>query len=141
MTDQELLSGYVDVWWQAINDFTDLLEELSLDEWATPTDLPGWDVRAVASHVAHLEAILAGSPEETADVGEPPHVTGLLGLYTDGLVERRGETITVGLDRLADAARRHQALGVDEFLDAVLSDLVGTELNDDVAVLAVHLRA
>ena len=49
-------------------------------------------------------------------------------LYTDGLVERRGEDITAGLDRLAAAAQRHQALGVDDFLDAVLGDLVGTEL-------------
>jgi serine phosphatase RsbU (regulator of sigma subunit) len=62
-------------------------------------------------------------------------------LYTDGLVERRGESITVGLDRLADAAHRHQALGVDDFLDALLADLLGQELADDVAVLAVHLRA
>jgi len=61
-------------------------------------------------------------------------------LYTDGLVERRSEDITDGLARLADSARRHQALGVDDFLDAVLSDLVGRELADDVAVLAVHLR-
>ncbi len=61
-------------------------------------------------------------------------------LYTDGLVERRGETITVGLDRLAAAAGRHQALDVDDFLDAVLGDLVGQQLADDVAVLAVHLR-
>ena len=83
MTDQQLLSGYVDVWWQAINDFTDLLEELDDADWARPTDLPGWDVRAVASHIAHLESILAGQPEETADVGEPEHVTGLMGLYTE----------------------------------------------------------
>jgi serine phosphatase RsbU (regulator of sigma subunit) len=62
-------------------------------------------------------------------------------LYTDGLVERRGESITDGLARLADSAQRHQALGVDDFLDAVLLDLVGRELADDVAVLAVHLRA
>jgi serine phosphatase RsbU (regulator of sigma subunit) len=62
-------------------------------------------------------------------------------LYTDGLVERRGEDITDGLDRLAGAARRHHDLGVDDFLDAVLGDLVGRELADDVAVLAVHLRA
>lgn len=62
-------------------------------------------------------------------------------LYTDGLVERRGEDITDGLTRLADSARRHQALDVDAFLDAVLGDLVGRELADDVAVLAVHLRA
>ncbi|GAA4706928.1 hypothetical protein GCM10023349_26600 [Nocardioides conyzicola] len=69
----------------------------------------------------------------------PPGATLLL--YTDGLVERRGESITVGLERLAGAAQRYQTLGVDAFLDAVLGDLVGTELNDDVAVLAVHLRA
>lgn len=62
-------------------------------------------------------------------------------LYTDGLVERRGESITDGLARLADSAQRHQSLGVDEFLDAILRDLVGRELADDVAVLAVHLRA
>ncbi|RYI99555.1 MAG: hypothetical protein EON52_25610, partial [Actinomycetales bacterium] len=64
MSDEELLRGYVDVWWQAINDFTDLLEELEEAEWATPTDLPGWDVRAVASHIAHLEGVLAGAGEE-----------------------------------------------------------------------------
>lgn len=69
----------------------------------------------------------------------PPGSTLLL--YTDGLIERRGETITVGLARLADAARRHQALEVDDFLDAVLGDLLGPELADDVAVLAVRLRA
>ena len=78
--------------------------------------------------------------ERTDDsVRLPPGSTLLL--YTDGLVERRGESISVGLDRLADAAHRHQALGVDDFLDAILGDLVGQELADDVAVLAVHLRA
>jgi len=69
----------------------------------------------------------------------PPRSTLLL--YSDGLVERRGETITAGLARLADAARRHHALPVDDFLDAVLGDLLGRELADDVAVLAVQLRA
>lgn len=65
----------------------------------------------------------------------------LLLLYTDGLVERRGEDLTVGLDRLADAVRRHHGRGVEEFLDGVLGDLVGEQLADDVAVLAVRLRA
>jgi hypothetical protein len=54
MTDQERLSGYVDVWWQAVDDFTGLLEQLPAEEWSTPTDLAGWDVRAVAAHIAHL---------------------------------------------------------------------------------------
>jgi uncharacterized protein (TIGR03083 family) len=31
--------------------FADLLDSLTPDEWAAPTDCPGWDVKAVASHV------------------------------------------------------------------------------------------
>src|SRR6187397_2323648 len=73
--DRAELAGYVEVWWQAVNDFLDLLEQLPEEEWTTPTDLAGWDVKACAAHTAHLEGILAGNPEETAEVGEPPHVT------------------------------------------------------------------
>lgn len=115
MTDQALLSGYVDVWWQAINDFTDLLEELPEEEWATPTDLEGWDVRAVASHIAHLESILAGNPEETAEVGEPPHVTGPLGLYTEvGVVNRRDASPDSIINEIrAAATARHTRLLAD----------------------------
>ena len=29
------LTGYVEVWWQAVDDFTTLLEALSADAWAT----------------------------------------------------------------------------------------------------------
>ena len=120
MTDQELLSGYVDVWWQAVNDFTDLLEELDEAEWAAPTDLPGWDVKAVASHIAHLEGVLAGNPEETADVGEPDHVTGLMGLYTEiGVVNRRdaGPDSIINEIRAA-ATARHTRLLADPPTDA-----------------------
>ena len=88
--DREELAGYVEIWWQAVNDFLDLLEHVPEEEWTTPTDLAGWDVRACAAHTAHLEGILAGGPEETADVGEPPHVNGFMGLYTEiGVVNRR----------------------------------------------------
>jgi uncharacterized protein (TIGR03083 family) len=115
MTDQQLLSRYVDVWWQAINDFTDLLEELDADDWAAQTDLPGWDVKAVASHIAHLEGILAGNPEEAADVGEPDHITGLMGLYTEvGVVNRRDASPDAIINEIRGAATaRHTALLAD----------------------------
>jgi serine phosphatase RsbU (regulator of sigma subunit) len=61
----------------------------------------------------------------------------MLLLYTDGLVERRGETITDGIERLRDAAARHAGKAVEAFLDAVLAELVPGRLEDDVAVLAV----
>ena len=45
MDDQQELSGYVDVWWQAVNDFVELMESVPEAEWDTPTDLDGWDVK------------------------------------------------------------------------------------------------
>jgi uncharacterized protein (TIGR03083 family) len=114
-TGQEELSGYVDVWWQAINDFTELLEELDEADWASPTDLPGWDVQAVASHIAHLESILAGGAEETAEVGEPDHVAGLMGLYTEvGVVNRRAASPDAIINEIRSAATaRHTRLLAD----------------------------
>jgi uncharacterized protein (TIGR03083 family) len=115
MTDQERLAEYVDVWWQAINSFTALLEKIPPEQWSTPTDLAGWDVRAVAAHIAHLEGVLAGNPEETVDVGEPEHVTGLMGLYTEqGVVARRDRTPDDLINEIrACATRRHTALVAD----------------------------
>lgn len=112
MDDREELTGYVEVWWQAVNDFLDLLESVPEEQWGTPTDLAGWDVRAVASHTAHLESILAGGPEETAEVGEPPHVTGLMGLYTEiGVVNRRESSADAIITEIRTAAtKRHTAL-------------------------------
>lgn len=107
--------GYVDVWWQAINSFTDLLEELPAEEWSAPTDLPGWDVKACASHTAHLESVLSGAPEETAEFGDPPHVTGLMGIYTEiGVVNRRDATPDAIINELREATTsRHTALLAD----------------------------
>ena len=120
MTDQDRLSGYIDVWWQAINDFTTLLEQVPAEQWSTPTDLAGWDVHAVASHVAHLEGILAGAPEETIEVGEPAHVRGLMGLYTEqGVLARRDRSPDELINEIRSAATsRHTALLADPPTDA-----------------------
>ena len=115
MSDREELAGYVAIWWQAVNDFLDLLEQLPEDEWATPTDLAGWDVRACAAHTAHLESILAGNPEETADVGQPPHVTSPMGLYTEiGVANRREASPDAIINELREVAtKRHTTLLAD----------------------------
>lgn len=68
----------------------------------------------------------------------PPRGTVLL--YTDGLVERRGEILDQGLERLRDAVR-----SVDGSLEHLLTEVVDrlTDLgsNDDTAVLGVRWRA
>jgi uncharacterized protein (TIGR03083 family) len=114
-TDRERLAGYVDVWWQAVRDFTDLLERLPADQWAVPTDLPGWDVHDIAAHTAHLEAVLAGAPEETIELEPPAHAKGLMGLYTEqGVVARRGRAPEELIREIRDSATvRRNALVAD----------------------------
>src|SRR3954451_23759473 len=115
MSDREELAGYVAIWWQAVNDFLDLLEQLPDEEWTTPTDLPGWDVKACAAHTAHLESILAGKPEEAGDVGDPAHVTGGMALYTEiEVANRREASADAIINELREVtAKRHTALLAD----------------------------
>jgi hypothetical protein len=57
--------------------------------------------------------------------------------YTDGLVERRGESISTGIDRLCRSLV--QAHGtVPEILDSLLHSLVPNGSEDDVALVAVQ---
>ncbi|MFC7988295.1 SpoIIE family protein phosphatase [Streptomyces pilosus] len=60
-------------------------------------------------------------------------------LYTDGLVERRTEDLTAGLERL----RRHAAEAVTRplqaFCDTVLTDQLTVDNDDDVALIALRV--
>lgn len=55
--------------------------------------------------------------------------------YTDGLVERRGESIDVGLGRLAVAAATTTAT-LDDLLSTITSTLNSDGPDDDIAILA-----
>jgi hypothetical protein len=58
--------------------------------------------------------------------------------YTDGLVERRGEPLSAGLERLCHAARG--GVPLDELVDGVIVALVPGEPDDDIATLAIRWR-
>ena len=61
-------------------------------------------------------------------------------LYTDGLIERRGEALDEGLERLRSSAERHAGAELEELLERIVEDLVGKSASDDVAVLALSSR-
>ncbi|MFC8515337.1 PP2C family protein-serine/threonine phosphatase [Streptomyces sp. NPDC057257] len=61
-------------------------------------------------------------------------------LYTDGLVERRGEDIDTGLTRLAASLARHRTLSPEPLADAVLLELLPPGgATDDTALVIVRL--
>jgi len=67
-----------------------------------------------------------------------PPATALLA-YTDGLVERRGEMLDEGLERLARAAAASDG-PLDQLVSSVLSSLLEGNHEDDVALLAFRWR-
>lgn len=82
-SDQERLADYVDTWTNAVDDVVRLLRSLADEDWSRPTDLPGWDVRAVAAHLAHLESELSGADQPEVDVPELEHLTAPSAPYTE----------------------------------------------------------
>ncbi|QCB95209.1 GAF domain-containing protein [Cellulomonas shaoxiangyii] len=71
-------------------------------------------------------------------------------MFTDGLVERRGEHVRDGLDRLhavltelapdaVAAARSPDGLDLEALVDEVVRRMLDGRADDDVAVVAVHL--
>ncbi|WP_051823505.1 PP2C family protein-serine/threonine phosphatase [Streptomyces sp. NRRL S-1448] len=117
---------------------------------------PARSIAAFAS-AGHLSPVVFGG-DGTADllrvpVG-PPLGTGTGGyeqitrtltpddtllMFTDGLVERRGEDIDTSLSRLS-RLRLPAGADVEQVLDEVLDHLDGLHAEDDVAVLAARIR-
>jgi uncharacterized protein (TIGR03083 family) len=119
-SDHQLLRRLVELWHTTAADTVALLRELTPEEWELPTDLPGWDVRAVASHLAHLESELAGNPQEQVEVPDAPHVKGLMGQFTEAgcLVRRAWPTEQIVDELESSVAARYAALEAEPPTDA-----------------------
>lgn len=72
------------------------------------------------------------------DRSTPLPPASVLLLCTDGLVERRGESLTTGLQRLADVLAEVGDAGVEQVCDAVLSRMLPSAPDDDVALLVLR---
>jgi serine phosphatase RsbU (regulator of sigma subunit) len=71
-----------------------------------------------------------------ATIHVPPRAT-LLG-FTDGLIERKGESIDVGLGRLGVLAGSKQHLSLDGMITSVVEELTHEGTDDDAAILGVR---
>ncbi|MGY1803311.1 SpoIIE family protein phosphatase [Blastococcus sp. SYSU D00922] len=75
-------------------------------------------------------------PRSDGTVAMPEDSTLLL--FTDGLFERRGVLLDEGRDRVREVLGRSTGLTLDELCDRLLAELLGEDVEDDVAVLAVR---
>jgi serine phosphatase RsbU (regulator of sigma subunit) len=78
-----------------------------------------------------------GADYEVHTTSVAPGVTVML--FTDGLFERRGEALDIGLERVRQAADR--STGLDDLVDGVFEALGAGTNQDDAAILAVRWTA
>jgi serine phosphatase RsbU (regulator of sigma subunit) len=98
----------------------------------SPLIVSGTSAAYVATTAGVPLGVAAGT-YETTTVRLAPGSTFIA--FTDGLVERRGESIEVGLDRLARAVTVPRPT-LDDQLTAVVSEMAHDGAEDDIAILA-----
>lgn len=78
---------------------------------------------------------ISGSPRPLANVTLARGDT--LVLYTDGLIERRGEDLEMGLERLVQVAAT-PIEGLESFADYLIESMADPDHEDDIALMLVH---
>lgn len=85
---------------------------LSEQEWKLPTDLPGWTVQDIVSHLIGVESLLLGDPAPTHLFARAPHIRNPAGVSNEIAVDfRRSRTGAEVLAELREiTARRSRVL-------------------------------
>jgi serine phosphatase RsbU (regulator of sigma subunit) len=89
----------------------------------------------VATDIGVPVGVSTSAPYTEVTVTFPRDATLLL--YTDGAIERRGEHLDVGLQRLADVSMRASG-PLDDFLDQVIAGVIRDNAEDDAALLGIR---
>jgi uncharacterized protein (TIGR03083 family) len=111
VSDTQRLQGHIDRWRLLAAENVALLRELDDEDWSKPTDLPGWNVRYVAAHLAHLESELAGNPQPQVDVPDAPHIKGPMNVFTEsGCLARADWSTEEIIDELESSAAARDAM-------------------------------
>ena len=102
--------------------------------------IPPLLIEADGGHFVEFDGgVPIGVPRDSAyseaTVSVPPNAT--LVAFTDGLVERRGEILDVGLARLRDTATG-QKLSLDALLAKLVRDLASDDHHDDTAIVGIR---
>ncbi|MCB9389006.1 MAG: maleylpyruvate isomerase family mycothiol-dependent enzyme [Acidimicrobiia bacterium] len=85
MPNEPVVEALATVW----ESIVELGADLSEEQWATPTSLPGWTVKDNVSHMIGTERLLAGYPPEECDATTPDYVKNGIGEINEPSVALR----------------------------------------------------
>ncbi|OBG25803.1 maleylpyruvate isomerase family mycothiol-dependent enzyme [Mycobacterium sp. 852002-51057_SCH5723018] len=125
----DVLTGLFAVW----DSIDALLDGLPENRWRAATPLPGWDVKAVASHMIGTESFLAGipAPQPDVDVAAFDHVRNDTGVMNECWVRHlSAESGPAVLERFRSVTKDRRAALTsmpDEEWNAVAPTPVGPE--------------
>jgi serine phosphatase RsbU (regulator of sigma subunit) len=100
-----------------------------------PLLLANGDSRYLHAEIGLPIGVEEGTVYRSTTVTVPAEATVVA--FTDGLVERRGESIDQGLDRLRTAATG-QDVGLPELLGGLVRDMANDGADDDIAIVGVR---
>jgi phosphoserine phosphatase RsbU/P len=95
----------------------------------------GWEGRSTPLDTLNFEGVHRPTATVTVPAG------GSVLFYTDGLIERRGESLDVGMGRLLDEVGTHRAGGAQAGAEAIGRSLRNADHLDDVCVLLARRGA
>lgn len=97
MVNDEPVVGELDEVWASV---IEACRELGDEQWARPTDCPGWSVKDNLSHLVGVERTLLGDPSPGSLTAVPAHVRNAFGELNEAWVEAR--RVVPGQDVLAE---------------------------------------
>ncbi|MCA2240900.1 MULTISPECIES: maleylpyruvate isomerase family mycothiol-dependent enzyme [Mycobacterium] len=124
-----VLSGLFTVW----DDLDALLAGLSEAQWRAASPLPGWDVKALVSHMIGTESFLAGiaAPQPDIDVSTLEHVRNDIGAMNECWVRHLGAhadaDVLESFRAITDDRRAALTALSDEEWDAVTATPTGPD--------------
>ncbi len=112
------LRTLLSAWEDSLHAVVELGRRLSPEQWAAPTECPGWSAGDIVRHLSWVEGFLAGrqDPEHLVDWDAFPHVTSDFGRLTETGVDVRRplgqQEACDELDGLIDL-RLHQIMAIE----------------------------
>jgi len=97
------VAGLAQVMEQAWSSMEEVCLQLAPDDWARPTDCPGWSVKDQLAHICAVESVLLGRPPAPEVPIDAPYVRNEMGqVHERELICRRGRSPEQLLDEYRD---------------------------------------